>query len=376
MNLFINASNLRFGGGLTVALSLLNATLPLRLDDHFFIACPAGMGYEALTAFGNVTLKIVPPAFHTSPVAKLKYNWLVFPRWCIGHHIHKAVSLGNVAFSCQGIPHLLYIQLPFLAYPESPAWKQMAWRSFLRNSLMEQYVTYYMRYATSFAVQTEVMRARLGKRFSLNADNIFLLPNAAITNKAVVQKKFSAQKNDGLRLLFLSKYYPHKNFECLVPLGKIVQARNIPARITLTIEAGESPGAAAVLKDIQDAGLSDMIQTIGDVPMADIAGVLDSHDAVFLPTLLESFSGAYAEALQAGKIILTSHYDFATSLLGDAAFYFDPLKPEAIADTIDTVIKSPDLVAQKLEKSALLAQQMPDWPQIGALFSGIIDTFV
>ena len=51
---------------------------------------------------------------------------------------------------------------------------------------------------------------------------------------------------------------------------------------------------------------------------------------MILPTLLESFSATYIEAMFHGKTILTSDLDFARDVCGEAAFYFDPLNPQSI----------------------------------------------
>ena len=55
---------------------------------------------------------------------------------------------------------------------------------------------------------------------------------------------------------------------------------------------------------------------------------------MFLPTLLETFSASYPEAMKMKKPILTSYLDFALDICGDAALYFDPTSAEDIADKI------------------------------------------
>ncbi len=57
-------------------------------------------------------------------------------------------------------------------------------------------------------------------------------------------------------------------------------------------------------------------------------------NALLLPTLLESFSGTYLEAMHFGRPILTSNLDFARDVCDDAALYFDPWDPVAIKDAI------------------------------------------
>jgi len=55
---------------------------------------------------------------------------------------------------------------------------------------------------------------------------------------------------------------------------------------------------------------------------------------LLLPTLLESFSATYVEAMSFDCPILTSDLDFARGVCGDAAVYFDPWNPESIKNAI------------------------------------------
>lgn len=375
MNVLLNASNLRFGGGFTVAYSLLEALLPLRPDDRFFLIHPVSKKYSELARFPNLILLPVPSLFHKSYVEKIRYNQFVFRNWCRKYDIHRVVSLGNVAINAGRLPQLLYLQLPHLVYPESVAWQRMDWKSFLYNSLQDQYIAYHMRHATCFAVQTPVMRSRLCHRFNLSPDRVVILPNAAVASAYPATPYQPPEDGRPLKLLFLSKYYPHKNFECLLPLARIIRQTGLPVQISLTITREESAPAAAILEALEESGVETVVSSIGSITLDQLGAAISAHHGIFLPSLLESFSGSYVEALRYNRPIFTSNLDFATELLGDAAFYFDPMKPEAMADTFKQAYDHPELVADKLARGAALYHQLPDWPQIAAQFSGLLDTF-
>jgi glycosyltransferase involved in cell wall biosynthesis len=118
------------------------------------------------------------------------------------------------------------------------------------------------------------------------------------------------------------------------------------------------------------------IRNIGPIPIKDVGSTVAAHHGIFLPSLMESFSGAYAEALLHRRLIFTSHYDFASELLGDAAFYFDPLKPEHIVSVLEAVAGNKAIVTEKLaaiEARACSAQSIGD---VARSFSRIIDNFV
>lgn len=371
MNILLNASNLRQGGGKTVALQLLNGLAPLRPADKLFVLAPDTPEYAALAAHPNVTLLPVSKHFHASWLEKLRQMHFSFPRWCTRLRIDKVVSLGNAAFPSKGRPQLVYIQLAQIVNHDSPAWKQMDASAFLRNSLMDQYVALHLRYASAYAVQTPVMQRRFSQRFRVPEQDIFILPNAPFEDGDMHPMPLPLPASP-LRLLFLSRYYAHKNFECLPALAELLQQGKVPVEITLTLNRAEAPGAARLLDRLAPFPF---IQNIGPIALPDVGAALDAHHGVFLPSLLESHSGVYAEALLHRRHIFTSQYDFAKDMLGDAAFYFDPLSPPHIARVLEDAVRHPKTMNQKLRSIEMLAQQMPRIHDVCAEFSKIIDSF-
>lgn len=371
MNLLLNASNLRQGGGKTVALQLLNGLAPLRPGDRLYVLAPKAPEYTALARHANISLLPVPERFHHNWAEKLRMMHFSFPAWCRRLQIDKVVSLGNAAFPAKGRPQLVYIQLAQIVNHDSPAWKQMNTAAFLRNSLMDQFVAMHLRYASSFAVQTPVMRRRFAARFHVPEEDIYILPNAPFENGETHPMPLPAPASP-LRLLFLSRYYAHKNFECLPELCGLIGQRSIPVEITLTLNRAEDAGAAQVLDAVSRFPF---VQNMGPVALQDVGAVLDAHHGVFLPSLLESSSGVYAEALLHRRHIFTSHYDFAKEMLGDAAFYFDPLSAEHMARVLEEAALHPRLMSQKLRSIEMLAQQMPRIAEVCAEFSAIINAF-
>ncbi len=88
------------------------------------------------------------------------------------------------------------------------------------------------------------------------------------------------------------------------------------------------------MQGVSDAGLEDSVVNIGPVTQGQLRELYERVDATLLPTMLESFSGTYAESMAFGVPIITSDRDFARAVCGDAARYVDPHDPEAIADAV------------------------------------------
>ena len=148
--------------------------------------------------------------------------------------------------------------------------------------------------------------------------------------------------------LCLTHYYPHKNLETLLPVAAEIKERSLAYTIVTTIEAEDHKRAAKLLTRLHDQGLTDIVTNIGRVRHADLAALYSQCDAMILPTLLESFSATYIEAMFHGKTILTSDLDFARDVCGEAAFYFDPLNPQSIVEAMVCASQKDEIRERKL----------------------------
>ena len=137
-----------------------------------------------------------------------------------------------------------------------------------------------------------------------------------------------------LRLFCLTRYYPHKNLETLVELFRTDTGSLDDVVVFITIRPDHHPMADRLLKMIERHDLQDRIVNVGPIDQVDLASFYKNVHGLILPTLLESFSGTYIEAMQFGVPILTSELDFAQEVCGDLAFYFDPRSLESIRQAI------------------------------------------
>jgi len=374
VNLLFNVSNLRYGGGISVARGLLEAIIPLRRQDNIYIIAPHHKDYEQLAAAGHVSVICVPERFHRSWPVKYYYNQVVFRRLVARYHIDKVMSLGNIAFPAGDVPQLLLLQNAWPVYPDSVAWQVLDRKAALYNKMMNAWTEKNLQHASLYALQTTIMQERFCKQYNISKDKTVLLPNAMTIT---ADRHMQPAPCDGhtIRLLLLSKYYPHKNFDILLPLAKLIRQQRRDITITVTIDPSESAAGKAFLQQLKDLQLDGIVLNAGNIPAAQLAGIYGSHDALLFPTLLESFSGTYIEAMHYGLPVFTSGLDFARGICGDAAFYFDPLNAEDILHTVTTAFSQPQLLQQKTAAATAIVQAMPSWTQIAARFSEIIDTF-
>ena len=170
---------------------------------------------------------------------------------------------------------------------------------------------------------------------------------------------------DCLKLFYLTSYYPHKNLEVLVDLFDRYRDELSSVVLFLTIAPDQHAVAGKFLETIGRKGLNDRIVNIGPIPQESLGAYFRGMDALLMPTLLESFSGSYIEAMHFGLPILTSDLDFAHEVCGDSAIYFDPWNVATIKDAILKFKNNPKSAEEMVSKGkSQLQDKFRSWDQI------------
>jgi len=92
----------------------------------------------------------------------------------------------------------------------------------------------------------------------------------------------------------------------------------------------------------------------GHVPSDDLLELYRSASALVFPSLYEGFGQPPIEAMACGCPVAASHAGALREVCGDAARYFDPTSPRAIADAVLDVLAQPDeWTARGIARAAL-----------------------
>jgi glycosyltransferase involved in cell wall biosynthesis len=193
--------------------------------------------------------------------------------------------------------------------------------------------------------QTEAMLRRAVETYDFtgrtalapNAVSEFLMPPATDCPARLRGRR------ESLKLLALAKYYPHKNLEIIFESYRRYRHELRDTMCVLTIHPNQHPRANKMLEAVQQEGLANQIVNVGPVSHERLTDYFIHTDAMILPTLLESFSGSYLEAMHFGRPILTSDLDFAHGVCGEAAEYFNPWDSGSVRDAIIRLRDDPDL---------------------------------
>ena len=368
---FVNAANVTGSGASVVVANLLPELYAAAPDVEFITLVPPALSAAAGAANARI---LTHPTRRgaANDAARLIDLHLTLPRLIARSGADVCLTLGDVGPADLPCAHVVFLHNPLYVYGPEELAGHHDWSAAKRRYLLWQFRRSAAG-ARTVIVQTPVMRARLAQRFGLSDARIEVISQPVPGHAAGAARRpvDSASGNGGgrTRLLFLAAYYPHKNHAILPAVVRELRARGMADSVQIFTTLG---GQAPPSLQHELAACSDVVTDLGRLTPAAVADALASATALFLPTLVESYGLIYVEAMAWGLPILTSDRDFARWMCGDAARYFDPQDPAAIADAIAALpefMRSADVAARG---AARLRELPQDWSDVGRRFIDVV----
>jgi len=355
------AHNLRSAGGLSVGQNIV-ATLPQIAPMHqYLMIVPEGCGYQPFTGRTKVE---VYECRKMSLLSLFFWERVALRKMVLGFKPDWLWALGNRSLINPHCSQSLLLHNPHRVYPTDAA---RPWRESIFKWLSDAELRRGLSSVSRLYCQTETMRHRSSEVLKYPYDRIGICPNA-FSPLIQISRDWPAElaRFRGNFILFaLTRYYPHKNLEIIVETFSRYrdQLKNIVC--VLTISKDQGSGALRLINRIHAESLDDQIVCIGAIPQSRLGEFYHAADVMILPTLLESFSGTYLEAMQMDTPILTSDRDFAHEVCGKAAVYVDPFSPEDLKKGILELKVNHSLRAGLIVNGRTrLEQQARTWPAI------------
>lgn len=351
MRIAIIAHALRGGGGVSVGKNIIASFERIAPNFEFLISIPAGLGYDEVC--NNIPSRQII-AFHHGGNLLRRY---LFEKFELVPTVNSfkpdvVLCLGNVALHNIKFPQALLLHNPYYVYPPQHFGPAADLR--LRSLIAFQRLRFSrdLDRINLLFCQTEPMSLRVRSIYKYNGD-IQIIPNAVSQFTQLCEDfddhpfpKALERYRDKRWLFYLTAYYTHKNIELLLKLFSEKSDELKDYIAVITISGHESKAAAQLLRKIIESNLQDRIINVGPLQQNELASYFAHSYALFMPTLLESFSASYLESMYFELPILTSDLDFAHAVCGEAAIYFNPRDLESAIQAIQQVdVRSDDLVA-------------------------------
>lgn len=324
MNILINCSNLRQGGGIQVADSICSSLYKYK-DHQFFVVLSSAMGntLKTIESFDNViaTTYDLPKSLKSTLFLKDKFlDGLVSHNNC-----NVVLTVFGPSRWRPSVPHLCGFARAHILPMDTPYFNGLSVKERLSNFIVKKAFGWSANnYWTENPAVTTLLQQVFPKKKIFTVSNTY---NQIFDNKSK-WRDFPLPVFDGVTLLTITNAYPHKNLGLALEIVKVLRTID-PAfkfRFVFTIDKEEY---LTVPEE-----LTDYFCFIGKVDISECPSLYQQADIMFQPTLLECFTATYAEAMRMDVPIVTTSLSFAKGLCHDAALYFSPLSAKEAADNI------------------------------------------
>ncbi len=350
MKLIINTTTLSGTGVTQVAVSFLNECIAFPQNEyHVFLSKQVHAEIDMAKFPKNFSFY----KFEGHPLYGLKGYRIRKKLRSLEHGIKPDLVFSIFGPSCwtPKTKHVSGFANSYYVYPDSPFFKVISFRDRFRIKVMQIAHRFFLkRNGQYFICETDDMSQRLCNFLKVNKSNVFtvsntynkyfetfndvqnacfLPPRSPDEYRFVTPASFDVHKN----LVIINKVIPH--------ITKALVKRNV--KFVLTVNP-------ILFEKHFSAEAKQYIINVGRISVTDCPQLYSECDALFLPTLIESFSANYPEAMRMSKPILTSHYSFAKSICADAALYFDPLDAKDVALKIENLLNNAELSQSLVSK--------------------------
>ena len=321
----INASNLHYGGGVQVAVSILDE---LNRMGHFNydIIVSQKVDNELNILKTRLDLFRGYRVYNTYGIrALLDYNFIKLVRsydvvlTIFGPHYTWGKSKNNIVGFAQ----------PWIIYPNNELYQSFSVVKKLFTKLKYYCQKYFYFKADKIIVELDHVKSELSK--FKNSPEIHVVNNciSSIYSDATKWSKvpFSELKDYDILLGIVARDYPHKNLGILPKVkDEMWDVYGVRVKFLVTLTAAEWAE--------RDQEFHKCALNLGSLAITQCPSFYECVDGVIFPSLLECFSATPIEAMIMKKPVFASDRIFVKQACENFVVYFDPKCAKSIAESI------------------------------------------
>ncbi|HEV2358004.1 MAG TPA: glycosyltransferase family 1 protein [bacterium] len=349
LRVVINAVAARMGGAATHLPNFLH-TAGRRYPDDAFIACvnsewhlPALPSNIRLVDVGALRNRFVHAAWDQWGIARV----------AVREHADVLLSLLNFGPIRSPVPQVVLERNPvyFCPFYLAALGRGRALEVAATRALAHAVMRAARRVVTPSAAMREMIRACYP---DLPPAKFRVIPHgfgvAAFRGGAPVPGDAAAQiaASNGVRILYVSHAASYKGIELLLEAGRVLRDDvALAATMWLTIAREDWPkGFPRYVAFIERHGLQAHVRLLGRIPHGAVHRIYEAADLFVYPSLCESFGFPLVEAMASGLPIVAADLPLNHEMCGDAAVYYPPRDPAALARQVAGLARDPDLRAR------------------------------
>jgi glycosyltransferase involved in cell wall biosynthesis len=186
--------------------------------------------------------------------------------------------------------------------------------------------------------------------------------NHGVDTRAFVSPEPAGRASDSARILFLANVSARKGIFPLLEAFALVRAARPDASLGI---AGDGPTLAEVRARVTELGLDGAVDVLGNVPRADVPGLMHASAVYCLPSFGEPYATTVIEAMAAGlPLVVTNSGGLAELVDAEGGLLVPPRDVPALAAALLAILDSPERARRMGEHNRRRAQREFDWEAV------------
>lgn len=336
--ILIDGSMARGGGGFTYLVNILPRLSDLHPSHQFRVLLRNERLAQSIPALPNVEIDLMPDVGWPQ---RMSFTYRELPRLLKDWNADLYFSAGETAPLRAHCPMIASFRNPIIYTSLDLG---VSWKQTVRLRLLREISRISARACDRIMFVSEDSAGWIGDSVNVPAHKRRVVHHGIDLAGWARPANQSAAPYGPSYILSVSSVYTHKNYVRLIDAYAALGRRrdNLPDLIILGDV--QHPGYLAQMHEARAAAgedLAERIHIVGEVPYADVKAYYAGAELFVFPSYLESFGHPLLEAMASGLPTVAADLAVFREIAGDAAFYADPYKVDALAGAIEEALFLP-----------------------------------
>lgn len=358
MNILINLSTLKKGGGQNVALNFLHSLIMINdsSDTYYFLVVENSQIHNYLENNNQQNILLTSP----SPVKRVFNEIFKYSNFIRNHKIDVVYTYFGYGMFAVKTPQICGVAVSNVFFPKIKFWEGNHINIFIKK-LIDKYRVYGIKKAAGLIFENKLMEKRSHSLFKISNEITTYIPPTF--NPDFDEEIFNIPELNvsALKLLMLCGWQLNKNIMRVPEIAYYLKNKNINFQFIITAPKDNSKIYKEFLSLSKQYNIQEHLSIIGPVRKKNLKSLYEQIDFVLLMSKLESFSNNIIEAWHFQKPLIISDEDWARSICGKAAYYIDRESPEKIADSIQYLQSNINLQNELISEGI---ERKKDYPSV------------
>lgn len=355
MNIIVDATNIRSGGGLTHLKAVLAHAHPQKYGIHRVIVFSNQKTLEQLPNFSWLEKK-------TDQLLNKSFIWsFYFQIFRISKLARK--ERGDLMFVPGGtflgrFSKVVSMSRNMLPFEKEERRRYRDLSSKIRFRILKITQSYTFRHSTGVVFLSNYAKDYIVKAISLKSDYTIIPHGVNINFLNIPKVQLNIQEyssENPFKLLYVSQIRVYKHHWNVAE--SVLRLRREGYPISLSFVGGATPELQERLNKILQADDEKIVTCYGEKGHEELHTIYKAADAFVFASSCENMPNILVEAMAAGLPIACSDRGPMPEVLGDAGLYFDPTDVQSIYECIKQVLENRLLRQQMAEKAYDKVQQ-------------------